>query len=194
MLKACFKILMIDRSNMHLKNKSNYFWTGVYILTEQRLFNITVTSQSARLRLKSPVSRLFTQPLVQAQIKENIKARSESLASVREIHRWPVNSQHKGPVTRKFFHLMTSSWRWSVWWSESLCINRILFFIKIFHQYFQTCKQTIFTFSPKEWHLKWNNYPHSIYPIFFIYTQWNSEVYIMCHNMYDIRNGNQQLQ
>ena len=24
-------------------------------------------------------------------------------------HRWPVNSPHKGPVTRKCFHLMTSS-------------------------------------------------------------------------------------
>ena len=35
---------------------------------------------------------------------------SESLAFVRGIHRWPVNSPHKGPVTRKYFHLMTSSW------------------------------------------------------------------------------------
>ena len=28
---------------------------------------------------------------------------SESLAFVRGIHRWPVNSPHKGPVTRKIF-------------------------------------------------------------------------------------------
>ena len=28
---------------------------------------------------------------------------------VRGIHRWPVNSPHKGPVKRKSFHLMTSS-------------------------------------------------------------------------------------
>ena len=28
-LKACFKILMIDRSKMHLNNKSHYFWTGM---------------------------------------------------------------------------------------------------------------------------------------------------------------------
>ena len=35
---------------------------------------------------------------------------STSLAFVRGIHRWPVNSPHKGPVTRKkCFHLMTSS-------------------------------------------------------------------------------------
>ena len=34
---------------------------------------------------------------------------SASLAFVREIHRSPVNSPYKGPVTRKCFHLMTSS-------------------------------------------------------------------------------------
>ena len=28
---------------------------------------------------------------------------SSSLAFVRGIHRWPVNSPHKGPVTRKMF-------------------------------------------------------------------------------------------
>ena len=35
---------------------------------------------------------------------------SASLAFVRGIHRGPVNSPRKGPVTRKCFHLMTSSW------------------------------------------------------------------------------------
>ena len=34
---------------------------------------------------------------------------SRSLAIVRGIHREPVNSLHKRPVTRKCFHLMTSS-------------------------------------------------------------------------------------
>ena len=33
-----------------------------------------MTSQWARRRLKSPASRVFTQPLIRAQIKENIKA------------------------------------------------------------------------------------------------------------------------
>ena len=41
-------------------------------MTSQRF--ITVTSEWARQRLKSPVSRLFTQPFIQTQIKENIKA------------------------------------------------------------------------------------------------------------------------
>ena len=39
---------------------------------------------------------------------------SALLAFVMGIHRWPVNSPHKGPVTRKIFHLMTSSWCMSI--------------------------------------------------------------------------------
>ena len=34
---------------------------------------------------------------------------SSSLAFVRGIHWWPVNSPHKGPATRKNFYFMTSS-------------------------------------------------------------------------------------
>ena len=38
---------------------------------------------------------------------------SASLALVWGIHPWPVNSQHKGPVTRKMLpSTMTSSWNW----------------------------------------------------------------------------------
>ena len=44
----------------------------------------------------SPASPLFAQVLVQAQIKGNIKA-------PRHLPLWPVNSPHKGPVTRKMF-------------------------------------------------------------------------------------------
>ena len=35
---------------------------------------------------------------------------SASLAFVRGIHWWPMNSPHKWPVTWNCFHLMTSSW------------------------------------------------------------------------------------
>ena len=34
---------------------------------------------------------------------------SASLAFVMGIHRWPLNSPHERPVTRKMFHMMTSS-------------------------------------------------------------------------------------
>ena len=52
-----------------------------------------------RWRLKTPASWLFTEPFVKTQIKESIKS----------LHHWalwggsPVNSPHKGPVTRKMF-------------------------------------------------------------------------------------------
>ena len=36
---------------------------------------------------------------------------SASLAFVRGIHRGSVNFPHKWPITRKCFHLMTSSWK-----------------------------------------------------------------------------------
>ena len=40
---------------------------------------------------------------------------SASLGFVRVIHRWPLNSPHKGPVTRKMFSfdvvIMTKKWR-----------------------------------------------------------------------------------
>ena len=48
--------------------------------------------------LKSPAPWLFTQPFIQVQIK-NLS--STSLAYVKGIHQWPVNSPHKGPVTQK---------------------------------------------------------------------------------------------
>ena len=60
-----------------------------------------MTSWWARWRLKSPASWLFTQPLIQADQRKYQS--SALLAFVRGIHRWPVNSPHKGPVTRKMF-------------------------------------------------------------------------------------------
>ena len=45
---------------------------------------------------------LFTQPFIQGADQRKHQ-NSESLAIVRGIHRWPVNSPHKGPVTRKMF-------------------------------------------------------------------------------------------
>ena len=47
---------------------------------------------------------------------------SASLASVMGIHRGPVNSPHKWPVTRKVFHLMTSSW--NVWFARRSSLHR----------------------------------------------------------------------
>ena len=62
----------------------------------------TVTSWLARWRLKSPASWLFTQPFIQGAGQRKHQS-SASLAFVRGIHRSPVNSPHKGSVTRKMF-------------------------------------------------------------------------------------------
>ena len=49
-----------------------------------------------------------------------------SLAFVREIHRWPVNSPHKGPVTRKMFHLMTSLWIYPGYFRKPRWLSMVL--------------------------------------------------------------------
>ena len=66
---------------------------------------ITLTSLSPRWRLKSPASRLFTVPLIQTQIKENIKA----------PHHWPLRGQFTG--TGEFPAQRTSyAGNVSIWW------------------------------------------------------------------------------
>ena len=63
---------------------------------------ITMTSKWARWSHKTPVSRLFTQAFIQAQIKEKHRS-SASMAFVTGIHRWPVSSPRKEPATQKMF-------------------------------------------------------------------------------------------
>ena len=53
------------------------------------------------VRLKSPASRLFAQPFVQALIKVNIKVPRHW--PVWGEFKWPVNSPHIGPVKRNMF-------------------------------------------------------------------------------------------
>ena len=56
-------------------------------------------SQWVRWLLKSSASRLFAQPFVHVQIRKH-----QSSASLCEgNHRSPVDSRHKGPITRKMF-------------------------------------------------------------------------------------------
>ena len=54
------------------------------------------------MSVKSPASRLLTQPFIHGAGQRKHQS-SESLAFVSGIHRWPVNSPHKGPVMRKLF-------------------------------------------------------------------------------------------
>ena len=59
--------------------------------------------------ITSPASRLFTQPFIQTQIKENIKApRHWPLCGEFTGDRWIPRT--KGQLRGKYLHLMTSSW------------------------------------------------------------------------------------
>ena len=55
---------------------------------------------------------------------------SASLAFVWGIHRGPVNSPYKWPVTRKSLHLMTSSWNYNK--QNSTKINRVTLLMQHF--------------------------------------------------------------
>ena len=57
--------------------------------------------------------RLDFYKVVQVQIKEKNQS-SATLGFVRRIHRWPVNSPHKKPVTRKCLHLLDKNIVYSV--------------------------------------------------------------------------------
>ena len=59
--------------------------------------HITMMPWYARWRLKSPALRLFTQPFIRS--KKTSKLRATGLCDGNS----PVNSPHKGPVTRKMF-------------------------------------------------------------------------------------------
>ena len=60
---------------------------------------ITITSQWARCRLKSPASGLFINCLFRCRSKKTSKLRVTGLCA--ENSPGPVNSPHKRPVTRK---------------------------------------------------------------------------------------------
>ena len=90
---------------------------------------ITLSSSWARWRLNLKI----VYSTVYSCADQGKHQSSASLAFVRGIHRWPVNSLHKGPVTRKMFAFddvtMGSSWRaldfaqercFLPWWKNGL--------------------------------------------------------------------------
>ena len=82
---------------------------------------------------------------------------SASLAFVRGIHRWPVKSPHKGPVTRKMFPFndvimksISAIWLMLLWIFIFFCLYGTVFFIKK--------KSSLFSNMMKEW-----NWQHITY-------------------------------
>ena len=66
---------------------------------------------------------------------------SASLASVRGIHRWPVNYPHKGPVTRKMFQFASCIFRLdhSNPWDVTEIINLFCSIQSVLHCFFTWC-------------------------------------------------------
>ena len=84
-------------------------WMQKTIATQMSKCCITMTSYWPRWRLKSPASRLFTQPFIQTQIKENIKA----------PRHWPLCEEFTGtgefPAQRASYAENVSIW-WRHHW------------------------------------------------------------------------------
>ena len=64
-------------------------------------------------------------PTVYSDADQRKHQSSASLAFVRGIHRWPVNSPHKVAVMRKSFHLMTSLWSPDMRIAWPFCVQRL---------------------------------------------------------------------
>ena len=77
---------------------------------------------------------------------------SVSMTFVRGIHQSPVDSPHKGPVTGKCFHLMTSSWIWFCKKYTRRWVSRELF-ISSRSENRGHRSQMLETFSPHPMHL-----------------------------------------
>ena len=94
----------------------------------------------------SPVSRLFVQQL---KIKWKIKA-LHHWPFVMGIHRWPVDSPHKGPVMRAAFLLNdVTMLSWSAeWWVKSNYIFVVFTLFRIRRSFVQILFLSIIPFDP----------------------------------------------
>ena len=82
--------------NGRTRMKSNHPWIwSCSVLHNDNVTMIAMVSQTTSLTIVYSTVYLGTD--------ERKHQSSASLAFVRGIHRWPVNSPHKGPVTRKMF-------------------------------------------------------------------------------------------
>ena len=90
----------------------SYFVIGSVIMRDEHYSDVMINAVA---------SQITSIPSVYSTVYSGADQRkyqsSASLAFVRGIHRWPVNSPHKGPVTR---NLMRLSWIWSKYWKLRL--------------------------------------------------------------------------
>ena len=73
-------------------------------------FDVIVTTMASQI-----TSLMVVYSTVYSDADQRKHQSSASLAFVRGIHRWPVNSPHKGPVTRKMFPFDDVIMWWKLW-------------------------------------------------------------------------------
>ena len=100
--------LQCHRALTHRNRKWNHqYWTHVVFAEESRIS--LYYSDYGDVIMGTIASQITSLTVVYSTVYSGADQRkhqsSASLAFVRGIHRWPVNSPHKWPVTRKMFPL-----------------------------------------------------------------------------------------
>ena len=82
----------VPKYHRHVLNMLMYMWFKIHY------GDVIMSAMASKLTGVSPVCSTVCSCADQRKNQS-----SASLAFVQGIHRWPVNSSHKGPVTRKMF-------------------------------------------------------------------------------------------
>ena len=133
--------------------ESNSAWNELNIIKEKRhrptvSFIVTQPIHYNDVIISTMVSQITSLTIIYSAIYSGTDQRkhqsSASLALVRGIHRWPVNSPHKGPVTWKMFpfddvimryHMPQYPHYWNVTSHEHQGIPNYQQFNCLFHTY-----------------------------------------------------------
>ena len=111
-LCSIYRVLIVVKEEMGLMN-SCFQSRGVSMRTYNEVFH-EIPFHYSGVIMSVMASEITGVSIVYSTVCSGADQRKhQSFASpafVRGIHRWPVNSPHKGPVTPKMFHLMTSSY------------------------------------------------------------------------------------
>ena len=112
-------------SNRAILSRTSVVMSYYYTLTTNHYSDVIMGAMASQI-----TSLTIVYSTVYSDADQGQHQNAASLAFVRGIHRWPVNSPHKWPVTFPFgFHLMTSSWQ-SYSEDSWLADKQVLFFSK----------------------------------------------------------------
>ena len=98
------KFLLSKKSSQSGTHMMSRRLTGILHILKNRYGDVIMSAMASQITSLTIVYSTVYSGAVQRKYQS-----SASLAFVWGIHRWLVNSPHKGPVMRNCFHLMTSS-------------------------------------------------------------------------------------